>query len=209
MAYELNSEDLKNIKKKPLENEISLKTLLEFYVDHLTGQYFIYTLEVEIAGKVETHEIKLLFEPSNLCHLLGFQHIFEGRADAKSYEGQDGFQAIQLEKLTLATFKKDKVLLERYKQYRERILYFPFIYKLLQTPSVVYFNKNQVGKRVRLESDFIFYNPENNRYIHLGIDFHPSNPSYYFPRTFFVRKKDDYLQNQISAEVIQFEIKKL
>lgn len=207
MAKELTKEDLLSITKKPLEAEMPLKTLAEFYDTYLTRKYFNYTLEYEdIDGNVVNREVKLLFETDNLTHLLGFQHIFDGLADATKYEGADGYIKIIDEDVTMKTFK-EAAFKEKYKKYKERILFFPFIYQLLKNPIAVCFSPEDVSlTKVNLKSEFIFYDSYVNRYLHLGIDFNSNQPAYFFPRTFFVRKDSKYFENQITAKIIKSSV---
>lgn len=212
MAQILTAEDLLSIGKKPLESEISLKTLAEFYDTYLTKKYFNYTLEYLLGdGSIVSREVKLLFQAGNLTHLLGFQHIFDGLADGSQYQGDDGYKKILEESVTMQTFKSSKSINDKYKEQRERILYFPFVHQLLSNPMTVCFSQDNVkfNNKVKVESEFIFYNQYVNRYIHLGVDYNTNQPTYFFPRTFFVRRDRKYIENQVIATITNSNIEEL
>lgn len=194
MAKLLTSEELKFIQRKPIESELSLQNIQLFYEEHLMNKTFEFELD-EPSQPI----INLIFEEDNLCHLIGFQHIFEAEQNATDYQGYLGYNKIKECKVTMDTFKEPRIKV-KYKENRERILYFPFLYQLIKNPTVILFSPENL--KTKISTEFIFYNSLNNRYLHLGLDKHEGTNSY-FPRTFFVRKNSDFIDNQTPVKVIQ------
>lgn len=192
MINKLTIEDLKKINKKPLEVELSLQVIADFYEECLMNRIFEFHLNYP-----NQSVIKLRFKKDNLCHLLGFQHIFKEDSNAKGMVGFDGFDAIRTNVVTMDIFKKQPIK-TKYKENRERFLYFPYIYQLLQNPTAILFSNEKINTKISTE--FILYDNHSNRYIHLGIDKH-SGTDYYFPRTFIVRKKSDFIDDQTEIEI--------
>lgn len=136
----LTTKELKLINRKPLESELSLELLLNYYEEFLTERVFAFELDYSTKPVVN-----LRFEKDNLCHLLGFQHIFEDEPDATSYSGASGYDLIKTGIVTMDTFKKPHIR-PKYKASRERILYFAYIYQLLKNPTVILFSNEHLYK---------------------------------------------------------------
>lgn len=130
----LTTKELKLINRKPLESELPLKLLLNYYEEFLTERTFAFELDYPTNPL-----INLRFEKDNLCHLLGFQHIFEDEPDATSYSGASGCDLINSGTITMDTFKKPHIR-PKYKEGREWILYFAYIYQLLKNSTVLLFS---------------------------------------------------------------------
>lgn len=188
-------DDLASIESKPTEHEITLKTIADFYNHYMVSTEFEFTLDHSTQQTV-----KIRFEKDNLCHLLGFQHIFADEPNAKSYVGQSGFSLLEKSEVTFSTFKSSPNLLNKYKQDKERILYFPFIYQLLLEPDFIAFSNASLSTNISTE--FILYNQKNKRYIHLGVDKHENTEDIYFPRTFLVTKSNKFVNNQQPIEIL-------
>jgi len=196
MVIKLTVEDLKKINKKPLESEISLQVISDFYNHCLMNRVFEFHIDYP-----NQPVVKLRFEKDNMCHLLGFQHIFEDEPEAKKCTGFSGYNYIRTGVVTMDTLKQ-KHLKDKYKKHRERVLYFPYILQLLKHPTVILFSNEHLDTKISTE--FILYDNKNNRYIHLGLDKHEGT-DYYFPRTFFARKKNDYIDAQIEIDIISIK----
>lgn len=190
----LTKEDLKFIQRKPLESELSLITIVDFYDEFLINKLFEFKLDYPTQPVV-----KLCFERDNLCHLLGFQHVFEDEPNATDYGGVTGYNLIRSGAVTMETFKQ-KHTREKYKEHRERILYFAYIYQLLINPTVILFSNEDLNTNISTE--FILHDHQNNRYLHLGVDKHENTANYYFPRTFFVRKKNEFIIDQTPITIL-------
>lgn len=193
----LTAIDLCSITTKPKMNEFTFETLLEFYEENLCNRLFIYHLG-EPANKV----IKLRFEEKRLCHLLGFQHIFKGLKNATDYVGQSGYDLLQKQEVTFDTFK-DKGLKMKFKDKKNRILYFPFVHQILLNPTAIIFSNENLSTNI--ETEFFFYRLQDKCYLHLGVDSDGQNP-YYFPKTFVERTNRDFIEGQITVPVLKVEI---
>lgn len=199
MAVKLTIEDLKTINRKPLESELSLGVLLNFYEECLSDTLFVFELDY-----LEQPTIRLHFSKDNLCHLLGFQHIFEGEPNASNYSGFSGYNLIKNRTITINSLKQQH-LRENYKKHRERVLYFAFIYQLIKNPTTILFSKELAKFETNIETEFILYDNKNNRYLHLGLDKHEGT-NIYFPRTFFVRKNKAFIENQKEINILKKEL---
>lgn len=123
---------------------------------------------------------------------------FENEPNAKSFTGFSGYDYIFTGVVTINTLKRDHIK-DKYKENRELFLYFPYIFQLLQHPTVILFSNEHLNTNTFTE--FILDDNKNNRYIHLRLDKH-EGIDYYFPRTFFVRKKSDYIDDQTEIEIV-------
>ncbi|MEK4711506.1 hypothetical protein [Sporosarcina sp. FSL K6-5500] len=104
MARLLTSEELKKVQRKPIESELSLKSLQLFYKEHLMHKIFVFELD-EPSQPI----IKLIFEADNFSHFIGFQHIFENEQNASDYQGYDGYCKIENSEVTMDTFKEPRI----------------------------------------------------------------------------------------------------
>ena len=196
-------EELKCLDRKPKINDISLKTLQEFYYMYLMP--FSYTYKVEEGEK--HREFSLRFDSDKLCHLLGIESIARGQVkykDLPEYRGAKGWNNIAL---GLLDFKKLKTLNKRkFQSVKAKFVYFYLVPDLIEHPLAVRFDGSKVSPTVRIESEILFYSTYENAVIHLGID-QDAKDNFYFPRTFFVEKlgndkvEDVYTVNQEKIEV--------
>lgn len=186
-------DDYLHISTKPVISDMDLIELIGFYEKYLCNRLFEYKTDNE-----EYPIINLRFEPNNLCHLLGFQHIFKGMADNKGYVGQRGYEKIENLEITMDTFK-EKNLKRLFKSNKNRLLYFPFIYQIVHNPTAIFFSNNLLNTRI--ESEFMFYDKLDSRYLHLAVDSGKSSP-YYFPKTFVDKKNDVFVKNQVKLNIV-------
>lgn len=167
----LSTQDLLNIQKVPEPHEMSLQTLSIFYEEHLCHRQFIYEL------KHKQQELRLRFKPGDLCHLLGIHHIIKG----SEYSGERGFKAMQEGRLTFEFLKQANIGAYEDKLYR--MLYFPFVYQLIQNPRIVI--ENQQHSTSIINAQFIFYDGYGERYIELKLRRESKNtPNFFVPVSF-------------------------
>lgn len=99
----LSVSDLLTLDRIPTPDELSLKTIAEFYEQHLMNRQFRY----------REQEIRVRFELWALSHLLAIHHFVPGQA-GKSKQGHYGLknETITFEKLMIMNqgqFEKDKL----------------------------------------------------------------------------------------------------
>jgi hypothetical protein len=182
----LSVTDLLTIQTKPKVNDISLQTIQEFYKEHLCDRLFVYELE-----DTDRPIIKLRFSEFHLSHLLGFHYILKPTRKGTSYTGQSGYDRIKDGTVTFDFLKQANN--QWFKSKKNRMLYFPFVYQILQNPTAIIFDQQLVS--TRLDVDIILYNQLNNTYLHLGID-KDEDSDFYYPKSFYDRKKDDHITGQ-------------
>lgn len=188
----LSVTDLLTITTKPRQNDIDLKTILFFYEEHLCTRKFIFELDDRDRPLVHIH-----FEPDQLCHLLGIHYILKG----KKFSGQSGFNLIKDGTVTFEYL--NKVNQTWFKSKRNRMLYFPFVYQLLQNPTVIQFSAIKANTSVDIE--LILYNQHDNGYLHLGISKYP-NSEIYFPKSFYERNNRHHIDGQIVINIKSINI---
>lgn len=153
--------------------------------------------------------IKFTFQPQNLPHLLGLQHLVdipvlfeysEKRLSAKKvYEKlcSDGDDALDMDILKTSQYFEDL--------YNDRIKYFSSdrILDILGAKQIIRFDAKKIKKfETKLsEVDYLFwkrYKDDNNRVGYFGIGFMATGSANdkNFPYTFFFRIDDDYICNQ-------------
>ncbi|NUH86520.1 hypothetical protein HUN92_23145 [Bacillus firmus] len=90
-----------------------------------------------------------------------------------------------------------------FKSKRNRMLYFPFVHQIVQNPTVIVFSND--GLNTNLDVDIILYNHLDNTYLHLGLDKDPDS-DYYYPKSFYDRKKDDHISGRVQLPVKHINI---
>ncbi|MBA9043112.1 hypothetical protein HNP21_006290 [Bacillus aryabhattai] len=183
----LSVTDLLTIQTKPLQADVSLFTIQEFYEEHLCNRLFIFETD-----DTQRPIISLRFEEANFCHLLGIQHVFQGQRNSSQYVGQTGYDLIKNNVVTFNTMNQ-KPTKKNFKDKRNRMLYFPFVHQILKNPTSIIFSNANLPTNI--DVDIILYNHLDNKYLHLGVD-KENDSQYYHPKTFFDRSKDDFIVNQ-------------
>jgi hypothetical protein len=172
----LSTQDLLSIQQMPEPHEMSLQTLSVFYEEHLCHRQFIYEL------KHKQQELRLRFKPGDLCHLLGIQHIIKGM----EYSGERGFKAMKEGRLTFELLNQANV--GGYDDMLYRMLYFPFVYQLIQNPKIVI--ENQHNSTSIVKAQFIFYDSYGAKYIELKLrQENKDTPNFFVPVTFSAVRK--------------------
>jgi hypothetical protein len=182
----LSVTDLLTIQKKPHEKDISLQLIQTFYKEHLCDRVFHFELDDE-----ERPLVKLRFEEKNLCHLLGIQYIVKHMRNRHIYAGESGYKLIENGTVTIDFLKRTNRTW--YKSKKNRILYFPFVYQVVNNPTVIVFSSD--GLNTSLDVDIILYNHIDNTYLHLGLD-KDADSDYYYPKSFYDRKKNDHIDGR-------------
>lgn len=192
----LSVTDLLTIQSLPHEKDISLQTIQQFYKEHLCGKVFIIHLDDE-----DRKTVKLRFEEKHLCHLLGIHYVVKKLKNKYDYIGEKGYKKVENGTVTfdfLKTTNKDW-----FKSKKKRMLYFPFIYQIVQRPLVIVFSLENLT--TRLDVDIILYNHTDNTYLHLGLD-QDSDSNFYYPKSFYDRKKDDHIAGRTVLRVLGVDI---
>jgi hypothetical protein len=195
----LSATDLLTLTRKPKRKFLPLLTIQQFYKEHLCDRVFVYETD-----DADRPLVKLRFKEEHLCHLLGFQYLFDEKRYGKTYVGDDGYNLIQDGTVTFE-FLETMNPTELPKQ-ENRILFFPFVYQILLNPQAVVFLPENVPFKTKLKVDLIFYNEQNRRYVHLGLDRYKKRPEIYFPRSFFDRKDKDMVDGQTEVSITSTSI---
>lgn len=74
------------------------------------------------------------------------------------------------------------------------MLYFPFVHQVLDNPTIISFSNAVLPTNV--DVDIMLYNVLNNTYFHLGLG-KTEKTDYYYPKTFYDRRKDDHVSGQM------------
>lgn len=174
-GFMLTTEELLKLTRLPKITEISLKLLQEFYDIYICPNIYLFELE-------DKSIIKLEFLGVNLCHLLGFQHIVPYKLK-KFYSGENGYIGILNGDITI---KKLRSINEKnFSRDKDKILCFPYIYKLLQHCEIIRFS-NIIGHS-KITCEFILHDTHYERRIHLGIE-KDEKRGVYYPRTFLIER---------------------
>lgn len=166
-----------------------LKKIIAEYETHLKGKEFIITLEDGVV-------IKFSIAKKRLKHLLGFQYTAY-----KNWGAEILYNDIKKRKITYEKILKDK----NYKQVEIRILNFMRIIDLLQIEigsEIVEFN-SILMPNISIKSKYIIFKNSLGYTLHFGL----AEDGTYYPETWFIRKDDKYIANQILKKVVKYEIK--
>lgn len=217
----LTLEQLKTIEETPDESDISLKLLADFYEEYISNRN--YELELE-DGTI------LVFSAENrhFPHLIGL-HKFHDRSHShsnrllyskKQLKKDTGFDNLKNNRITLQDLKSVGGNTKRYKNYKKRILNFPFSYQLLRASVFISYDKDKVEKNTDIKGDYIFVNDIGNDKLHFFfIDCandlteneitENSEDDSVVPITFIVTKKSDlnFVGNQDILKIRKITIK--
>jgi hypothetical protein len=194
-GHMLTTDELLNLTRLPKISEISLKLLQEFYDIHICPNIYVFQLENESV-------IRLEFLDVNLCHLMGLQHIVPYKS-RKFYGGENGYMGVLNRDITI---KKLKSINERkFSRDKDKILCFSFLYKLLRQCEIIRFSN--VTGHSKVSCEFILYDSQYERRIHLGIE-KDEKRGVYYPRTFLVERdnSDRFIINQEYMKIISKQI---
>lgn len=191
----LSTTDLLTIQTMPSEKDVALQTIQMFYKEHLCQRLFTFHLD-----DTKRSIIKLRFEERHLCHLLGIQYCVDGRKK-HDYAGQKGYELIENGTVTFDSLKKHNK--NAFKSKKKRMLYFSFVHQIMQNPSVIEYTPHNQTSLLKL--DVIFYNYVDNTYLHLGLD-KDTDSDYYYPKSFFDRKKNDRIVGNNQIPILKTEI---
>lgn len=193
-------------------SEITLKGLQEFYTEQLMNTTYKYDYDYkEIDNKFdEVSKIHLDFYESNMCHLLGIQHIVNTLYNKNTYTGELGFNKIQNEEMTIDVLKS--ISKSKFKSQKDRFKYFKLIKNIIESPDLILYNSDKNNSNIK--SKYIMYKLIGNSYVHLGIDvkeclnISEELVDICFPRTFLIEKKlgMKFIENQTELIVKSSEI---
>ena len=191
----LTTDELLNLTRIPKISEISLKLLQEFYDIYICPNIYVFEME-------DNNIIKLEFLDVNLCHLMGFQHIVPYKLE-KFYGGENGYMGVFNEQITI---KKLRSIDERkFARDKDKILCFSYLYQLLRKCKIIKFDKSKNHSKISCE--FILYDSQYERSIHLGIE-KDEKRGVYYPRTFFIERESGqrFIINQESVNIINRKV---
>lgn len=182
----LSVTDLLSLKTKPSEQDITLQVIQQFYKEHLCDRLFTFELDDE-----ERPVVNLRFHEKDLCHLLGIQYVVKNLRNKYEYTGEKGYKKLVDGSTTFDFLKTTNRAW--FKSKRNRMLYLPFIYQIVQSPKVIVFSSENLN--TTLDVDIILYNQTDNTYLHLGVD-RDTDSNFYYPKSFYDRKKNDHIEGR-------------
>lgn len=152
-------------------SNISLKLYKEFFDTILCERIFLYNLE-------DGTQVKLMFDPTNLLHILGAQHILGKKYKATKFN--DGIIAGTM------TFKElEKRNIRAFNDFTSRFLNFSNLYNVITNSKMVYFDKDTYDRNRKsteesfINFSYILYEDLNNKKIHAGLDTYNKGHSFY------------------------------
>lgn len=191
----LTTDELLNLTRVPKISEISLKLLQEFYDIYICPNTYVFELENKSI-------IELEFLDVNFCHLMGFQHIVPYKL-SKYYGGENGYIGVLNGNITIKKLRSMDS--RKFARNKDKILCFSYLYKLLRNCEIIKFSNNLL--RSRISCEFLLYDTQYERRIHLGIE-KDEKRGVYYPRTFIVEREngDRYVKSQEYLKVVNREI---
>lgn len=184
----LDIDTLASLPSKPTIDQITLKTLQDYYEKYLLP----FTYKYQISPGVY---IELKFNQDNFCHLLGIETIAkESRGvDPSQYhkfKGNLGYQRIKNGEITKESLKP--LHKSAYKNSKTKMVWFYLVHRLLESPKAIHF-KTKVNKITSV--DILFYDKYQNAYVHLGVITH-AKLKHYVPTTFLIEPITTYNNGQ-------------
>lgn len=173
-----------------------LYNLIKFYEKDIMPFSYTYNCGLGI-------NINIVFEPSEICHLIFGSLKGKNIPNAKNYKGINGYTCI-LDKIVTQPHHSLK------KAYQIKSSAFYCLPDLLSKPDLIIFNKNIAGKGkssfrhlepTDIDGDFLLYKKIDNKIIHFFIKW-DDRQNRFVPYSLFHNKKDNYLENQIRLNLI-------
>lgn len=167
----LTANDLLGVNNITNFDDISLKLYKEFMDNFLCNRIFIYTTE-------DDNKIKLVFQETNLLHILGAQHILGENYKAKKFN-----EKILNDKMTFKELERINSIV--FNDFTDRFLNYTNLYHVLTNCEVIYFDKDTYDKNRKsteqslMNFTYILYKDINNKKIHAGLDTYNNGRSYY------------------------------
>ncbi len=191
----LTTDELLNLTRVPKISEISLKLLQEFYDIYVCPNIYMFELENKSI-------IELKFLDVNFCHLMGFQHIVPYKL-SKFYGGENGYIGVFNGDITIKKLRS--IDSRKFSRNKDKILCFSYIYNLLRNCEIIKFSNNIL--RSRISCEFLLYDTQYERRIHLGIE-KDEKRGVYYPRTFIVEREngDRYVRGQEYLKIVNRKI---
>lgn len=167
----LTANDLLGVNNITNFDDISLKLYKEFMDNFLCNRIFVYTTE-------DDNKIKLVFQETNLLHILGAQHILGENYKAKKFN-----EKILNDKMTFKELERINSIV--FNDFTDRFLNYTNLYHVLTNCEVIYFDKDTYDKNRKsteqslMNFTYILYKDINNKKIHAGLDTYNNGRSYY------------------------------
>lgn len=200
----LTISDLEKINQKPkINQDVSLKLIADFYLNTIAPKNYYFLLD-------DKTNINLRFSKEHFCHLMAIHYFCPDPSLEHQYKSHGGFYNIINNQLTFDSLKS--LNKEKFKEYKERMQYFPFIYQILNNCNTVKFDKDLVDGKCKIDVEFLLYNTHDNKKMHLGINLENSNKDIYFAKSFFISKSNKinkYTDGQKKLEIIDKKISKI
>lgn len=192
----LSLDELLKIKHTPNEDDISLKLYAELYQKYISNR--IYELHLD-------NGMQLVFwaRDCHLPHLLALHKFKDGRKgnkhpnyllnSAKNLKGQNGFDNLINGKIKIDDLRLVNGNAKLYRNYKKRILNFPFTYQLLRKSIFISYNKSLVDAGTDIKGDFMFVNDIDDSKLHFFfINGTNRDEGKTVPITFIREKSTDY-----------------
>lgn len=185
LLMKLTCEQLINLTLKPRINDIDLNVLRQYYENYLEAYIFRY----RIIGKDNYDKaIEVRFSKDKFCHLVGIESIVKYSVNSKTlkeYKGLKGWNNIESRDLTFDKLKR--INKKRFKDKKDKMVFFYLIPLLLDKPKCIRFNRNMIQGSTNIDCELLFYDTCHNAYIHIGLQ-KSDDKKYYFPKSFFIEK---------------------
>lgn len=158
-------DDLKNITQTPNEEDISLQLYAEFYDKYISNR--IYELQMEDGGV-----LMFLAENRHFPHLIGL-HKFWDRSNENyllhrinQLKKDNGFKNLKDGLIKISDLRTVGKKSSVYKNYKKRILNFPFTYQMLRKSRFLTYNKDLVEPKTKINGDYLFVKNIDNNKLH-------------------------------------------
>ncbi|MBK5200323.1 MAG: hypothetical protein JJE21_02195 [Spirochaetaceae bacterium] len=163
----LSLEELKEISEMPLEDEVSLKTITEFYEKYISNR--IYELELE-----DETILHFQIENRHLPHLLALNKFLDRKKShnnfrlnsSKQLTKDIGFNNLKNGHIKIEDLKTVNGTTKKYKDYKKRILYFPFTYQLLRKSVFVSYDILLAERKTTIKGNYLFANDVGKNKLH-------------------------------------------
>jgi hypothetical protein len=206
-------EELKEIVSTPREEDISLQLLAEFYQTYISNR--VYELEMR-DGQILIFSAK----DEHFPHLIGLHKFRDKNHSNYKLHGYNqlrkikGFNNIRNGEISISDLKSAGGNNKKYKQYKKRILNFPFTYQLLRKSVFLSYSKELVEKNTKINGDYIFVSDIDKDKLHFFF-INDSNDDVFeeedstVPITFIVTKENDldFILKQVPLKIKSITVK--
>lgn len=165
--------------------------VLKFYRTNITPYQYSYDL-------ANGSTVSLVLKDENFCKLLAMDEFAPSRYKSRDYLDLKGLKSI--EDGTISSSKNKAAKSKIWREYKNRIEYFPFLVDLLFKPEFIIFNPSLASTKIKADV-LLGYKLSEKEHLHLFCNYIDAKKINMKAVTFIYHKNDKYFKGQVTIPV--------